>query len=157
MADTTTNLAMPYLTASQAQKHVTHNEALDIIDEKVGAGWTAHGAGLAMVTVEDELTLSGASVSTAVAFPNQCVIVGASVRVTQAITGAPSFQVGDGTSATRYVSALSVSLGATSRGTIGPVGNYTSTPVIITPTSGSFTGGKARVALHYLLITPPSS
>lgn len=32
MADTTPNLALPYLMASQAQKHVTHNEALRLLD-----------------------------------------------------------------------------------------------------------------------------
>lgn len=157
MADTTTNLQLPLLTAAQAQKHVTHNEALTILDEKVGAAWTPHGAGLAMVTVEEEITLSGASVSTTIAFPNQCVIVGASVRVTQAITGATSFQVGDASSATRYGSAINVSLGTMNQGTIGPTGNYASTPVIVAPTSGSFTGGKVRVALHYMRITPPAS
>jgi hypothetical protein len=28
MSDTTTNLLLPYILAAQAQKHVTHNEAL---------------------------------------------------------------------------------------------------------------------------------
>jgi hypothetical protein len=32
MPDTTTNLALPYILAAQAQKHVTHNEALRILD-----------------------------------------------------------------------------------------------------------------------------
>ncbi len=32
MSDTTANLAMPYILPSQAQKHVTHNEALQILD-----------------------------------------------------------------------------------------------------------------------------
>ena len=32
MSDTTTNLLLPYILASQAQKHVTHNEALRILD-----------------------------------------------------------------------------------------------------------------------------
>ena len=32
MADTTPNLLLPYLAASQAQKHVTHNEALRLLD-----------------------------------------------------------------------------------------------------------------------------
>lgn len=41
MADTTTNLLLPYILASQAQKHVTHNEALRLLD------------GLVNLTVED--------------------------------------------------------------------------------------------------------
>jgi len=32
MSDATTNLALPYLLAAQAQKHVTHNEALRLLD-----------------------------------------------------------------------------------------------------------------------------
>ncbi|KAB2538570.1 hypothetical protein AL035_19200 [Salipiger aestuarii] len=32
MSDTTSNLALPYILAAQAQKHVTHNEALRILD-----------------------------------------------------------------------------------------------------------------------------
>ena len=32
MSDTTANLALPYILAAQAQKHVTHNEALRILD-----------------------------------------------------------------------------------------------------------------------------
>ncbi|MGX0904762.1 hypothetical protein ACSSV8_003356 [Roseovarius sp. MBR-79] len=32
MADATTNLLLPYILAAQAQKHVTHNEALRILD-----------------------------------------------------------------------------------------------------------------------------
>jgi len=32
MSDTTANLALPYLLAAQAQKHVTHNEALRVLD-----------------------------------------------------------------------------------------------------------------------------
>ena len=32
MSDTTTHLLLPYILAAQAQKHVTHNEALRILD-----------------------------------------------------------------------------------------------------------------------------
>ncbi len=32
MSDTTTNLLLPYILAAQAQKHVTHNEALKLLD-----------------------------------------------------------------------------------------------------------------------------
>ncbi|MGF9692026.1 DUF2793 domain-containing protein [Rhizobium sp. 0TCS1.26] len=35
MADTTPNLALPYILPSQAQKHVTHNEALLLLDRLV--------------------------------------------------------------------------------------------------------------------------
>jgi hypothetical protein len=32
MSDATTHLLLPYILAAQAQKHVTHNEALRILD-----------------------------------------------------------------------------------------------------------------------------
>ena len=32
MSDSTTNLLLPYLRAAQAQKHLTHNEALRLLD-----------------------------------------------------------------------------------------------------------------------------
>lgn len=35
MTDATANLALPYLLAAQAQKHVTHNEALQRLDALV--------------------------------------------------------------------------------------------------------------------------
>lgn len=35
MSDTTTNLALPYIVPSQAQKHVTHNESLRMLDAQI--------------------------------------------------------------------------------------------------------------------------
>ena len=35
MSDITTHLLLPYILASQAQKHVTHNEALRLLDAMV--------------------------------------------------------------------------------------------------------------------------
>ena len=42
MSDTTTHLGLPYLLAAQAQKHVTHNEALRIEN---GGEKVDHGSG----------------------------------------------------------------------------------------------------------------
>ena len=36
MSDATTHLLLPYILAAQAQKHVTHNEALRLLDAMVG-------------------------------------------------------------------------------------------------------------------------
>ena len=35
MSDITTHLLLPYILAAQAQKHVTHNEALRLLDAMV--------------------------------------------------------------------------------------------------------------------------
>lgn len=231
----TDKLAMPLIAASQAQKHVTHNDAiteldalvmLSVIDKDltsppgspsagdryiVGAsatgdwsgedgniaayqnsawefytpktGWftyvedekrvykydssawseyhpatTPNGAALQLGCVEEELTgLSGASVTTTIAFPNQCIILGASVRVTTAITGATSFDAGDGSTVDRFGGTLGISLGSTNQGTIGPAGNYGSTTVTLTANGGNFTAGAVRVAIMYLYLQPPTS
>ena len=46
---TTTNLEFPYIASSQAQKEVTHNEALDLIDDAI--------SGLVAITLTDSDTL----------------------------------------------------------------------------------------------------
>lgn len=232
---TTTHLALPELTASQSQKHVTHNEALFFLDSVIqlavldkdltgppggpslgdryipaatatgdwtgqendiavydGSGWifltpkngwlakvvdegrvyefngtnwqpfqpgiTANGAATELGCDEEELTsLSGASVTTTMSFPAQSLILGASVRVTAAITGATSFDVGDGTTVDRFGGSLGIALGSTNQGTVGPAGNYGTTNVVLTANGGNFTGGSVRVALHYLRNQPPAS
>jgi len=233
MADTD-NLQLPLLAASQAQKHVTHNEAirgldalvqLSVIDRdlatppgsptagdryivassatgdwageegniaayqdgawafytpqngwlclvedenqllKYNTGWDIYhpseqpnGAATQVHCVEEELTgLSGASVTTTIAFPNQCIILGASVRVTTAITGATSFDAGDGSTVDRFGGSLGISAGSTNQGTVGPAGNYGSTTVTLTANGSNFTAGAVRVALHYIYLQPPTS
>ncbi len=42
MSDITTHLGLPYLLAAQAQKHVTHNEALRLLDGMVSSQSRPH-------------------------------------------------------------------------------------------------------------------
>jgi hypothetical protein len=150
MSDTP-NLGITLMAQAQAQKHVTFNEAMQTIDAALG------GAAM-MKTLTEELTgLSGASVTTTIEFPNQCIVLGASIRVTEAITGATSFDVGDGTTVDRFGGTLSIALDSTNQGTIGPAGNYSATPVTLTANGGNFTAGAVKVSLHYIeLAIPPT-
>lgn len=59
MPDSTANLGLPYILPSQAQKHVTHNAALDTVDA------------LVQLRVESRSTLAPPSNPT----PGQCYIV----------------------------------------------------------------------------------
>ena len=234
MADTP-NLQMPLMSASQAQKHVTHNDALRVLDATVmlsiidrdltappgspsegdryipasvatgdwageegnvavyqNAAWAFYdpaegwecwvedevltlrfdginwgrkegaeqpfGSALKLRCVEEELTgLSGATAVSTVAFPNQCIILGVSLRVTTAIAGAVSFDAGDGITVGRFGATLNIAGGSTNQGTIGPAGNYASTTVTLTANGGNFTAGAVRIALIYLELTPPTS
>lgn len=230
----TDNLSMPQIAAAQAQKHVTHNEALKVLDAVVmlsiidkdltappgspaagdryivgasatGAwsgqdgnlaayqdsawefyapqeGWMAwvedeqacyrydsawvqqeaaqatNGSAIKMRVVEEELTgLSGATAVTSIAFPNQSIILGVATRVTTAITGATSFDCGDGTTVGRFGATLGVTLGSTNQGTIGPAGNYASTTVTLTANGSNFTGGAVRVSIMYIELQPATS
>lgn len=119
---------------------------------------TASGAGTEIHCVEEELTgMSGPTATTTIAFPNQSIILGASVRVTTTITGATSFDAGDGSSASRFGGSLGISAGSTNQGTIGPAGNYSSTTVTLTANGSDFTAGAVRVALHYMVNKAPTS
>ncbi len=134
---------------------------------KYDSGWaindsakhqTTHGAFTALKTVEEELTgLSGATKVSTIAFPNQCIVLGVSVRVITTITGATSFNCGDGTTPNRFGGSLGVAAGSTNRGLVNPAGNYASTTVTLTASGGNFSGGAVRIALHYIETSPPTS
>lgn len=128
----------------------------------VGSAWSAlaavprvtspNGATLEMGIVEEELTgLSGASVSTTIAIPAYCVLLGVSTRTTTAITGAASYDCGP-TSGTvdAYGGSLGIAGGSTNIGVIGPTAFYSDTTVTLTANGGNFTAGAVRVSIQYI-------
>ncbi|AKQ75864.1 ribonuclease III [Roseobacter phage RDJL Phi 2] len=118
----------------------------------------ANGGALRLRVIEEELTgLSGATVTTTAAFPNQSIILGVSLRVTTTITGATNFDCGDGTTAGRFGGSLGLAAGTTNQGTIGPSGNYGTTNVVLTANGSNFTAGAVRVCLIYLELIAPTS
>lgn len=139
--------------------HVIQNDlsATDIYTPEVNVN-EANGGALRLRVIEEELTgLSGATATTTAAFPNQSIILGVSLRVTTTITGASSFDCGDGTTAGRFGGSLGLSAGTTNQGTIGPSGNYGSTTVTLTANGSNFTAGAVRVCLIYLELIAPTS
>jgi Protein of unknown function (DUF2793) len=116
-----------------------------------------HAASLSPQIIEEELTLSGASATSATAIPNGSICFGVSERVTQAVTGASSFKIGISGELNKFGDLLGLSLGSTNFGIIGPTAFYADTPVAITANGSDFTGGKVRLAIHVLRVTPPQS
>jgi hypothetical protein len=116
-----------------------------------------HGASLALEILEEELALSGASATSAIAIPNGSICFGVSERVTEAVTGAASFKVGISGEPGKFGDLLGLSVGSTNFGIIGPTAFYSDTPVVFTANGADFTGGKVRLAIHVLRITPPQS
>lgn len=119
------------------------------------------GAKTGIVVAEESLNLSGGSPVIAAGnarFPDRAIMLGASVRVTTAITGTcTSFEVGISGESSKFGGTLSKSAGTTNNGVIGPTAVYALTPVRLTAVGGTFTGGVVRVAIHYLVATAPTS
>ncbi|MEM7619759.1 MAG: DUF2793 domain-containing protein [Pseudomonadota bacterium] len=227
------NLAMPYLEAAQAQKHVTHNEALRILDavvqlsvkdkdlttppgspvagdryivaasatgawagqdNKIAAyqdggwlfytaqeGWrlwvadegkqyiwdgTAWMGALALSPnqaftnldiLEEEVSVTGTFTETTIQIPNRGIVFCVSTRTTEAITGASSYDCGDGAVVNRYGGSLGIAINSSNAGVIGPTAYYADTVIRLTANGGNFTGGKVRVAIHYMTCQVPQS
>jgi len=107
--------------------------------------------------LEQEVTLSGASVATTVMIPARAIVLGVSTRISAAITGATSYSCGVAGEAGKFGAALGVAKNASNVGVIGPTAYYADTPVVITSAGGAFTGGKVRVSIHAMRFDPPAA
>jgi hypothetical protein len=137
---------------------LAYNSASWVAAANAGASVTAeHGAATETRVVEEEVELSGASAETTFNIPSGAIVFAVSERVTEAVTGATSFKVGISGETNKFGDLLGLSLGSTNRGHIGPTGFYSDTPIVITANGSNFTGGKLRIACHYVFITPPGS
>jgi Major tropism determinant N-terminal domain len=115
-----------------------------------------NGAAIQFQVIEQTVTLSGASTVAGAPIPANCIVFAVGMRVLTAVTGAPSFGVGVSGNATQFGGALNVAAGSTNYGIIGPIGVYLATNLIVTATSGSFTGGQLRLSLKIMLVQPSS-
>ncbi|SES77066.1 DUF2793 domain-containing protein [Oceanicella actignis] len=223
---------VPYIAADQAQKHVTHNEAMDMLAAMAGAsvvsatdpspaapaegaawivppggafvtpegaslapgdvavylggGWfggpapTGHrllvldegahrvhvgggvwapgsvagasGSSLGLAIRDGALDLAGASAAAAGLIPPRAIVLGVTCWVLEEVTGAASYDLGDGSDPSRFGGALGTSLGAANVGVVGPFATYAPADVVATANGGTFTGG--RLGLSVSLIIP---
>ena len=102
-------------------------------------------------------TTSGATVTVAALIPANSIVLGVTARVTTAITGATSFDIGDGTTANLFGDDVAVALNTTSNNTIAPTRYATATNVVLTANGGNFTGGAVRLTVHFLTLVAPTS
>jgi len=230
----TQNLSLPLLSPSQAQKHVTVNEALARLDGMVqlrltsldqttppaavedgtcygvpagavnewagqegmvalaqnggwvfvapAAGWrawvldaggaavhdgadwrvqavtvTPGGAGLAVRSVEADVEIAaGASVTAALEFPARTLVLGATGRVIEAITGtATGWSLGDGADAARFGSGLGLALNSWVSGPAAPFPVWAPTPLLLSAEGGDFATGRVRLAVHFAALALP--
>jgi hypothetical protein len=121
------------------------------------AAASAHGANIQLGVLETLVTLSGGSTTSTIPIPANCIVMAVGAYVVTAITGAPAYEVGVTGNLTQFGSALSISAGSSNYGLIGPTAFYATTNLIVTATSGSFTGGQVRLSISYLLANPSAS
>lgn len=173
--------ALNWSTVTPAQGEVvvddTNNRAL-IGDGLTAGGWPAaklsevalntavsnvlalgpNGSKITIAVAEQLVSgLSGASVTAPTQIPNGALVLAVSARVTTAITGATSFEVGVSGTLGQFGSGLGITLGSTNEGMIGPTGFYAATSIILTAAGGNFTAGAVRLSVMYLTFTPPTS
>jgi hypothetical protein len=121
-------------------------------------------SGQRTTTLHAVTTLSGLSGATATAtnlIPAGSVVIGVTVRVTTTITGATSFEIGDGTDPDRWGTTIAVTSGTTTTNantTITTVPIYAAaTSVVLTANGGNFTAGAVKVTVHYISLTAATS
>lgn len=102
----------------------------------------------AILIADSVIGLTGASVVTAITIPARSIVFCVSVRTTEAIAGASSFDCGIAGETSKFGGSLGVAAGASNLGVIGPTAFYADTAIVLTANGGSFTGGTVSLAIH---------
>ncbi len=101
--------------------------------------------------------LSGATVTATSLIPANCILLGVTARVTTAVTGATTFDIGDGTTANRFGDDIAIALNTTANNCIAPALISAATNVVLTANGSNFTGGAVRLTAHFMTLVAPTS
>jgi hypothetical protein len=101
--------------------------------------------------------LTGATVTATNLIPANSILLGVTARVTTAITGATTFDIGDGTTANRFGDDVAIALNTTSQNVIAPALIAAATNVVLTANGSNFTGGAVRLTAHFMTLVAPTS
>lgn len=101
--------------------------------------------------------LTGATVTATNLIPANCILLGVTARVTTAITGATTFDIGDGTTANRFGDDIAIALNTTAQNCIAPALVTAATNVVLTANGSNFTGGEVRLTAHFMTLVAPTS
>lgn len=108
------------------------------------------GAQSRLVWVSTELTLSGATTAATSLIPAKSTYYNCVVRVLQTITGATTWDLGDGSDADRWGDNEALTAGTVTSETDGTAVPYGWSATAISPTftanGSNFTGGKVRIS-----------
>lgn len=141
-----------------------------VLDEGVaaihdGSAWRAgmvtlspFNAGMSLGVAEIDHAVTAGPVSvTAVLIPANVVVIGATARVTQAITGTlASWSLGNPGASGRYGTGLGLGQGSWARGLLSqPTAFFAPEPMQLDAVGGDFATGSVRIAVHYIEIALP--
>jgi hypothetical protein len=101
--------------------------------------------------------LTGATVTATNLIPANSILLGVTARVTTAITGATTFDIGDGTTANRFGDDVAIALNTTSNQVIAPAAFTAANNVVLTANGSNFTGGAVRLTAHFMTLVAPTS
>jgi len=105
--------------------------------------------------------MSGATVTASSLIPAGSFIIGVTVRVTTTITGATTFDIGDGTNVDRWGAAIVLTAGTTTDITDFTAAGFgqfdTANDVVLTANGANFTAGAVRITIHYMTLTAATS
>ena len=95
--------------------------------------------------------------TTDLVIPNSAMVIGATARVSEALTGTlSSWAMGTEGATDRFGSSLGIQQGSWARGMLSqPFTYWSPAPIILTAAGGAFAGGKVRLAVHWLELTLP--
>ncbi|PKP75671.1 MAG: hypothetical protein CVT84_01805 [Alphaproteobacteria bacterium HGW-Alphaproteobacteria-6] len=130
-----------------------------------GSGWrigmatlSPFNAGMSLGVAEIDHAVTAGPVSvTAALIPANVVVIGATARVTQAITGTlASWSLGNPGASGRYGTGLGLGQGSWARGLLSqPTAFYAPEPMQLDAVGGDFATGSVRIAVHYIEIALP--
>lgn len=122
--------------------------------QAVSPGGALTQAGISEI---DHTIGAGPTSTTAQVILDKAIVLGVSARVTDAITGATSWDLGVAGSPDRYGTGFGTGAGSFAEGVTGtPLAYYGGTPLVLTAQGGDFVGGTVRIAVHYLAISAPT-
>lgn len=127
-----------------------------------GGAWAVspHRAGAFFRVLEfDHVVTAGAVSLTTVQVPEAAMVFAVTGRVLEAITGSlGSWKLGSPDGEDRFGSGLGRETGSWVRGLLSqPMTYWAAAPLRLAATGGVFAGGKVRLAIHYLQVTPPAA
>lgn len=159
----TQRLGLPFMEASQAQKHLTYNAMIQQLDDtalalsattRISEG--SLGGFANMQILEESVPLSGGTVTSSIVIPSRMIVLGVTLLVTESIGGATSMDCGVSGDLGKFGSALLLVQGFSNNGVISPEPFLANTPVVITANGSDFTGGTVLLGIHGITLGIPS-